>query len=206
MLEAVPPFFAVELRFRDSASVLVDNGFEQFPLKVAFDRGGCSGRLVSATQFGDMPFTIDGDGRIMLMDTAWTKLDKPSVFSLSPLEQRANWAFREHLNACVFEFPYINHVDGKPQPGRIEMLPNGQMSGMAPYVGYTLCFAGDCLEEAEPYMPTITFVSYTGEAATYGMEMSESGHRIRFYTLAPPVPDIKGSRQVGEMAFEWLAE
>jgi hypothetical protein len=206
VLAAAHPFFVVELRFRDSVTVLADNGFEQFPLNVTFDRGGCSGVMSNATLYGDMAFSIDEKGRIELMDTAWTKLDKPSVFAQAPAEERKNWGFREHLNFCVFGFAYVRYVDGKPQPGRIEMLPNGQMNGMRPYLGYTLCYAGDCMEEAEPFMPTITFLSDAGEQVTYAMEFAEAGHRIRFRPLAPPTPDIKGSRQVGDVAFEWVAE
>lgn len=200
------PFFAVELRFKDSVTVIADNGFEQVPLRVTLDKGGCSGRLEKATLFGDIAFTLQEDGQITLMDTAWTKRAEPSVFGHSAIPERRDWSFREQLNACIFGHVYKFYRGGKAFPGRIELLPNGQMNGLRPYMGYTLCFAGDCREEADPPSPTITFLSDTGELVTYAMSFADAGHQIRFYPLSPPLPDEKGARKLGELAFEWVAE
>src|SRR5690606_16963321 len=141
-----------------------------------------------------------------LEDTGWTDLPANTTFRQAPTEERKSWSFRQHLSACVFRHTYVRHVDGKPQAGRIEALPNGQLSGMRPYLGYTLCYSGDCLEEVQPVMPNITFINDSGELHTYGLQILDNGYHLQFFHLAPPVPDVKGERQVGALAFEWIAE
>lgn len=199
------PYFATELRFRDSSTVIADNGFEQFPLKISYDRGGCTGVLRRATVQGDMAFSLGEDGQFTLYDTAWTQGAKPSVFGQAVAPERKNWGFRQHLNFCVFGFSYFLESDGKPTGGPILLLPNGQMNGMRPFLGYTLCYAGDCMEETEPAYPTVIFHRAEGGDITYAMEILELGHRIRFRHVAPPEPDVKGGRKVGDVAFTWVA-
>jgi len=205
ILEGDIPYYAVEFRFQDSTTVLADNGFEQFPLKLSYDKGGCSGVMRHATLHGDMPFELSDNGQVILYDTAWTKLDKPSVFGQATAEERKGWGFRQYLNFCVFGFTYYKEENGKPAGGPILLLPNGQMNGMRPFLGYTLCYAGDCMEETDPFYPTVTFQRSEGGDVTYAIEILELGHRIRFLELAQPDQDVKGGRKVGEVAFVWVA-
>lgn len=198
VLYASIPYFVSELTFIDSTNVKGDNGFEHFPLQVSFDQKSCSGIIKHATVEGDMPFQINGNGDLILDDTKWTKSGTPSVFLKS---DNAVGGFREEMSRCLFPRPYIRIENDKPVRGTIMVLSNGQMDGMPPYIGYSVCLAGDCMEEADPFHPTIIFSTLQGEKVTYAFK--KEGKDIRFYNLGPVIADQKGGRVVKDLAFIW---
>lgn len=192
------PYFVSELTFRDSIQVRADNGFEKFPLMVIYDRANCKGFFRQASVDGDMHFYVNENSELILDDTKWTRKNKPSVF----IKVDNSYAgFRQEMNRCLFRRPYVRIENDKPVRGSILLLPNGQMDGMPPYNGYTVCLAGDCMEEADPFHPIITFSSQQGENVSFAFK--KNGKDIEFYNLSPSTPDQKGGRKVKDLAFRW---
>ena len=70
-------------------------------------------------------------------------------------------------------------------------LPNGQLNGMKPFLGYVLCYAGDCLEETEPASRTIDLIDEKGQKQTFAFKSIEGKMAIELYSIGPPIPDMK---------------
>ena len=85
-------------------------------------------------------------------------------------------------------------------------LPNGQLNGMKPFLGYVLCYAGDCLEETEPASRTIDLIDEKGQKQTFAFKSIGGKMAIELYSIGPPIPDMKGGRPIGPMVYEFRTE
>lgn len=198
------PSFSYELTFSKD-SVHVDNGFENYDLPVVADTG-CIYKIIGATSLGDMAFKVLSDSSIQLMDTEWTKTAEASIFQKVTRADQQQWGFTELLNECKIAGEYAFFKEGELQTGKVTVLPNGQLNGMKPFIGYTLCYAGDCIGETEPPSPTITLTDDRGNMQTFAFKTVEGKMAIEFYSIADPLPDIKGERPIGKMIYELRSE
>ncbi len=200
------PHFCFELNFNDNDSVMVDNGFEKFRLPFSLAADGCTFKIAGASLFGDMYLMLDGDTSIRLIDTAWTKLPGFSTFKRVAQRDGENVSFESLLNECILAGDYALFKDGNLAPHQVTFLPNGQINGMKPFLGYELCYAGDCLEETEPVSRTIDLIDEKGQKQTFAFKSIEGKMAIELYSIGPPIPDMKGGRSIGPMVYELRTE
>lgn len=195
------PYYALELTFKSNDSVDISNGVEKYRLPIVKGEKDCQFKIVNATQFGDMIFEVKGDSLLQLFDTAWTKVGTTSSFLRSYSTSRENWSFENYLNNCAIAGSYtITSADGKSSP--VYFLPNGQVSGIKPYLSYELCYAGDCLEETETSSTLIEFMDDKGGKVLFAYKKPEGQSSIQFFSIGEPKSDVKGERTIGALAFE----
>ena len=199
------PHYALDITLNGKDSAVVDNGFERVPLQVTAGKG-CTFKLISATQFGDMEFRVTSDSTIALIDSAWTQVAAPSVFTKTSGVNRVDWSFQEYLNDCAVSGSYALFKNGELMTGVVDILPNGQINGMKPFIGYRLCYAGDCLEDTDPPSRTIDLVDDQGNLKTFSIKPIEGKMALELYTISDPIPDIKGGRSIGPMIYELRTE
>jgi hypothetical protein len=200
------PHFCLELNFRSEQSVDVDNGYEKFGLPIVATENGCQFSLTKATLYGDMVFIVDTDSTIQLIDTAWTKLKTFSTFKKVTDPERKSWRFLHFLNDRLIAEEYALFKNGVLQSGVVSFLSNGQINRMRPYIGYSLCFAGDCLGETDPPASTINLIDENGKTDTFVIKWIEGKMSIELYSIGPPIPDEKGGRSIGPMVYELRTE
>ena len=200
------PHFCFEFIFRDHGMVDVDNGFEKFrlPFKPAGDP--CRFVIEGASLFGDMYFTLQGDSVLQLLDTAWTKLNTSSTFEKRYDKEGKELGFEHALNECVIAGEYALFIKGELSSHFVTIMANGQINGLKPYLGYALCYAGDCLEETDPPSRTIDLLDTRGNRETFAFKSVEGKMAIELYQLGDPIPDMKGGRSIGPMIYELRTE
>lgn len=207
--EAMPadtPVFCFELNFRGIDSVDVDNGFEKYSLPFQTTEEACRFTIAGASLFGNMDFIIESDSVITLIDTAWTKLKRFTTFTKTINPEKVSWKFEQYLNDCILAGEYAMFKNGDLVPGVITFLSNGQINGMKPFLGYAICYAGDCLEETEPAATTIDLIDDKGGKETFVFKMVAGKMQIELYSIGDPIPDMKGGRSIGPMVYDFRTE
>ncbi len=200
-MPADAPYYSFELQFLPGDSMLLDNGFEKWILQFSKEKD-CRYRIGDATRYGDMYFVVESDSTIVFWDTAWTKRAKPTLFLNTADPVYKNWRFEQHVNHCFFAGQYFVYQDGQRMERPVIFLYNGQMNGLRPYIGYEVCYAGDCLEETDPPSNTVTFITDRGTKETFTFTINDGRQGIKLYSVGPPIPDIKGSRAIGPLVYE----
>ncbi|MDZ4747694.1 MAG: hypothetical protein SH808_04355 [Saprospiraceae bacterium] len=200
------PHFCLELNFRDNDSVLIDNGFEKFSLPFSLAADGCTFKISGASLFGDIYFILSGDTSIQLIDTAWTKLTGYSAFKKVVPREGENVSFEYFLNECILTGEYALFENGNLAAHQVTIMPNGQLNGFKPFLAYTLCYAGDCLEETDPASRTIDLIDQKGAIQTFAFKSIEGKMAIELYRVEPPTPDMKGGRSIGPMVYKLRTE
>ena len=199
------PYYALELSFKGSDTVEIVNGIEKYHLPFEKTDKKCTYKIAGASQFGEMYFTVFGDSTIELLDTAWTKVNTGTTFQKTRSATKADWGFENFFNECVIAGTYsFTKTDGQRIP--VYFLQHGQVSGLKPYLSYTLCYAGDCLEETSEKTTLIEFFTDKGQKELFALKMPEGKSRIQFYKIGDPIPDQKGGRAIGDLAFEITAQ
>jgi hypothetical protein len=153
-----------------------------------------------------MYFTIGVDSSLQLIDTAWTKVSTFSTFKKVKGPDGDDLRFEYALNNCVIAGDYALFTKGVLAPNQVSFLPNGQLNGFKPFLGYSLCYAGDCLEETDPAAQTIDLLDERGGVVTFVMKPVEGKMAIELYSIGDPVPDMKGGRSIGPMVYELRTE
>lgn len=199
------PYYAVQLNFVVKDSVDIMNGIEKFRLPYSRDVDNCKFKISGATQFGDMMFHVMGDSILHLYDTVWTKITTYATFKKAQEANRNDWEFNTFLNECVIAGTYSMENKDK-NPSRVIFLPNGQVMGLKPYLSYALCYAGDCLEETETPANIIEFTNDQGTPELFVYKMLDGQRHIQFFKVGDAIPDIKGGRVIGELAYEIKSE
>jgi hypothetical protein len=200
------PSFSYELIFTGKDSVNVDNGFENYTLPIVAGDSACTFKIVGATALGDMSFSVLSDSTIQLHDTAWTKQADASVFQKVTRADRQDWGFKEHLNDCVLTGEYSLFKEGNLVVGKVTVMPNGQLNGFKPFLGYSLCYAGDCVGETEPPSATIDLIDDKGNVQTFSYKTVSGKMSIELYEIGEAKEDIKGERPIGKMVYELRSE
>ena len=194
------PYYALELTFRDNDSVDINNGVEKYRLPYVKEEGDCTFKIIQATQFGDMFFAVAGDSILHLFDSAWTKVQAHTLFSKNNYSTKSNYSFENFMNECVIAGSYALTVNEKTTP--VYFLPNGQVSGLKPYLSYSLCYAGDCLEETAEPSNLIALTDDKGTHHLFSIKMPEGKNLIQFYKVGDAIPGVKGERSIGALTFE----
>lgn len=192
------PSYAYELVFSGGDTVYVNNGFEKYPLTFIAGDADCTFFISEATQQGDLAFSMAHD-TLILDDASWTGTGKASRFVKAASSAKMDWRFENFLNECVIAGTYMIEKNGKSSP--VVFLPNGQVTGLENFLAYELCYAGDCLEETDPSARTILFTNSRGGIDVYVFKMPDGHRLIEFYTIGDPIPDEKGGRTIGPLAF-----
>jgi hypothetical protein len=201
------PHFCFELNFRGKDSVDIDNGFEKFSLPYTTEGEGCTKyKINGATLFGDMFFTIGADSTLQLIDTAWTKVQSYTSFKRMKGADGTDMRFEYLLNECMVTGEYSLFIEGNLSSHVATLLANGQMNGMKPYLGYSLCYAGDCLEITESPSRIIELIDDSGTKDLFAFKNVEGKMALEFYKIGDPIPDEKGGRSIGPMMYELRTE
>ncbi len=201
------PSYAFELNFTGNDSVQIDNGFENYALPFVATANPGEYMILKASVAGDMHFIMTSDSTLELMDTAWTKLASASSFALLPKDgEKANWGFREYLNDCLVTGSYSLFTDGELAPHTADFMVNGQINGMKPFIGYRVCYAGDCVGETEPPSRTIDLLDQSGAVTTFAFKNIEGKMALELYEIGESQPDVKGERPIGKMKYELRTE
>ncbi|HZV68075.1 MAG TPA: hypothetical protein VFG10_00955 [Saprospiraceae bacterium] len=194
------PSYALEINFKSKDTVDLFNGFERFRMPYTGPTDSCTYTIKGATQFGDMKFRVQGDTMVQLYDSAWTQLNRTSVFRR--IDDSKLWGFSNYLNECVIVGTWNLIKEGVGKDHKVIFLRNGQVDGMSPYLSYDICYAGDCLEETEPFSNTIDFLDDHNKHTAFAITIVPGRRTIKFYSIGDPVPDQKGGRKIGPLAFE----
>ncbi len=200
------PNYCYELTFNGKDSVAVDNGFENYTLPFTTTAIACEYVIPKASAEGDMLFRVTSDSTIELVDTAWTKVATTSLYSKVTNPTKKSWGFKEFLNDCVIAGRYALFTDGQLQHGEVSVLVNGQLNGMKPFIGYAICYAGDCLETTDPPSKTIDLIDLQGHIQTFSYKNVEGKMAIELYSIGKEKPDVKGERSIGKLKYELRTE
>jgi hypothetical protein len=200
------PSYSYEMIFNGKDSVAIDNGFENYTLPFTATANACEYVIPKATAAGDMLFRVTSDSTFELMDTAWTHVPSASFYSKVTNAAQQSWGFKEFLNQCVVAGDYAFFIDGKLQPHQASLFVNGQVNGMKPFVGYAICYAGDCVGETEPPSKTIELIDNLGKVQTFSFKNVEGKMAIELYEIGEAKPDVKGERPIGKLKYELRTE
>jgi len=77
---------------------------------------------------------------------------------------------------------------------------------MKPFVGYAICYAGDCVGETEPPSKTIELIDNQGKVQTFSFKNVEGKMAIELYEIGEAKPDVKGERPIGKLKYELRTE
>ncbi|MBK9981142.1 MAG: hypothetical protein IPP15_01730 [Saprospiraceae bacterium] len=194
------PNFALEIDFKHKDTIDLFNGFERFRMAYTGPTDSCTYTIKDATQFGDMKFRLQGDTIIRLYDSAWTQLKTTTIFRR--IDDSKPWGFANYLNECVLVGTWNLIKEGAGKDHKVIFLRNGQVDGMKPYLSYEICYAGDCLEETEPFSNTINLLDDHNQYTTFSFVITPGRRTIKFYSIGKEIPDQKGGRKIGALAFE----
>jgi hypothetical protein len=198
-IPAMIPAYCFELNFTGD-SVQINFGFKEATF--AYLNDGENYRIVKAMQDQDMPFKINDDQTITLVDTAWTKSAKSSTFKKATVTSNQKWAFETYLNQQMIAGAYKVFENGQPTLREMSFAPDGTVVGLAPFTAYSVCYSGDCAEETYPISNQITFSTPDKKRVTYAFIKNKTDKTISLYHIEEPKIGIKGERAIQQLAFE----
>lgn len=209
--------YCFALNFISADTVEVDYGFEQ--ARLGYKKLNDRYVLLDAKQGADLAFTLSQDSTLTLMDTQWGKLNDrwegrahPIKFQRAKNPQTQLWSFKNWLNAKLVAGEYSLYDQngfskGKtPNKAVVKLNPDGSVVDFYNYIVYSICFAGDCLEEARLPANLITFKTIEGKEILYKFVREPASGQINLYPVGPMAKDsngnvLKGERSVGVKAF-----
>jgi hypothetical protein len=194
------PVYCYELNFISKDSVDILYGFEQS--RLAYKKDGKKYLLVHALQDKDMPFTVNENKTITLVDSAWNGATRNSTFKESTLETEQKWDFENHLNQQMIAGEYALFKGNKQSDQKVTFNADGSVAGLENFKRYNLCYSGDCVGEIYPISNSITFSNEKKEIFTYAFKMDKTRKNLNIYLIEGPVKDIKGERAIKGLAFD----
>ncbi|MCF0058115.1 hypothetical protein [Dyadobacter sp. CY356] len=194
------PVYCYELNFISKDSVDILYGFEQS--RLAYKKDGKKYLLVHALQDKDMPFTVNENKTITLVDSAWNGATRNSTFKESTLSTEQKWDFENHLNQQMIAGEYFLFKGNKKSDQKVTFNADGSVTGLESFKRYNLCYSGDCVGEIYPISNSITFSNEKKEVFTYAFKMNKMRKNLNIYLIEGPVKDIKGERAIKELAFD----
>lgn len=205
--------YCYEMNFISVDSVMINYGFEQSTL--AYQRKNAHNYvLLAANQSNDLNFTLNEDSTITLHDSAWVKVDTSwvgaplnSEFRKVPDVSGSTWAFERYLNEKFIAGSYSLYLEERPSSEEVVFRANGEVTGLAEYNTYTICFSGDCVEETETPQNIISLGGTGDIEDSYVFKVNSQNNRIAFYALGDQLKNadgelMKGGRNVGKLVFE----
>lgn len=199
------PFYCLEIVFTGKDSAEIYNGFEEF--KLAYRKEDQDHVFMKAMQGNDLHFIITDKGDILLIDSARTGLKINSEFRRVSEEEYGNshkWVFEKFLNEKMLAGNYILSDKSKSSGEKVVLTSDGKVTGLRDYSAYSICCSGDCTEETFPVSNTITFTNDNGSVTVYSFTYNSENNSVLFRTLSEPVSDIKGEREIKDIAFELI--
>lgn len=201
------PVYCLEINFSGNDSAEIFNGFEEY--KLAYRTENENNVFEKAMQGNDLHFTVNETGDILLFDSAWTGINGSSVFRKINEDQYNSgdkWVIEKYLNEKMLAGNYILSDKSKSSGDKIILSSDGKVNGLRDYTAYKICFSGDCTEETKPVSNTVNFNNERGTLTTYSFEYDNEKNSVIFRKIADPDPEIKGEREIGEIAFELVKE
>jgi hypothetical protein len=128
-----------------------------------------------------------------------TKLSQPSRFEKRADETGESRGFDFLMNDCVLAGEYLLYKKGVQQSGFVTILPNGQLNGLKPYLGYELCYERACLESE---WSTVYLISQSGQKESFFIKKTDSKNFIAFYPVENRSADPSLTIGNSQAAFE----
>ncbi len=193
-------FSFVEMNFKEDSTVILDNGTLKFTLPVLQAETPCQFMIRNPAVFGELYFYMTEDNVLHLLDTATTQLNTASIFEKRMDETGSPLSFDFCINDCVLTGEYLVYKDGVQQPGFITIMANGQLNGLKPYLGYELCYAGNCGQKSD--MIAIHLFDQSGQRKTFAFKKKEGKKVIEMYAEGEATDDSGSGLFEGPVAFE----
>jgi hypothetical protein len=194
------PFYCTEMYFFKPDSVEISNGFEAY--KLAYKKEGDHFLLIEASFKGNMPFRLNNDSMITLIDTAWTNIPSNSEFKKIPENKEAISSFDNYINEEVIAGEYSLYQPRNPDQHKVIFTTSGNVKGFGDYSSYSICYSGDCADETEPSSKTIEFTDKDGHFVVYTLIIDKDAGIVKLYNLSEPLKDMKGGLTILDMAYE----
>lgn len=192
------PFFATELNFISSDSVVSENGFESglIAYKKSDDKNYI---LIQASFRGDMKFIFNEDGSLTLINN----FDNPKQLHqekfIKLIDSTKN--FSQFLNEYIITGEYQLISDQKDKQIAI-FNDDGKVFGIDDYTKYEICYSGDCLSEINERMNIIYLYNNVKQDA-FAFKGSKKMKQIDLYKItASLIEDEKGNGVVGDKIYE----
>lgn len=195
-------FYCTLVDFYSADSARIENGIEVFNL--AYKKEGDHYLLLEASNKGNMPFVLNENGSLTLIDTAWTELKVPSEFK--NVSDSAHKNFEYVLNQLLIAGKY--NAASKNVLLRDEVLfsADGKVSGISDYSSYSICYNGDCVGMSMPASNIISFQNSNGAGEDFAFTFDAKNHSLKIYQLAAPSDDIKGEREIEKLLFDLIKQ
>ncbi|PZF74274.1 hypothetical protein [Taibaiella soli] len=193
-----------EMIFDGKDSVSVDNGFET-PYKLHYahlQQNRYRIRYAAERKDLDIYFAVDS-AKITITDSSG-KNKVPLHFTQVNTDTSLKPAFPQAANAAIIAGNYIVYKNDKATTEKISFSADGTINGSQDFVGYALCYSGDCLEESADITQTTLLYLKSGpekllkgapDTDIYIWKKDYKNKRLSIYQLAPSNPDIQGARK-----------
>ena len=191
------PNYCLEMRFINKDSLFIDNGFEGYNVCYQKQKANLYA-IKNASWKGDMFFEITNDSTILLIDSAWTNIKTPSVFS----KTKAFLTFENYINNKVITGTYTWLTVKSSSQEKVEFTSDGKITGHKEFDAFALCYAGDCMSEPAENINTITLLGKMTDS--YAFRIDHKTKIVSIYQLAPAIKDIKGDRKVEQKLYELI--
>jgi hypothetical protein len=206
-LEAIPdsipglvPAYCYEINFISSDSVEILYGFEEAAF--GYKKDGKGYAVTKAMQDKDLPFRVNADQTITLIDSGWNNARQNSVFKKSMNNGSQKWDFESYLNQQMIAGTYTLFKNEKPTEQKVILSPDGVVTGMDGYETYSICYSGDCVGEIYPISNSITFTNSKKEAILYAFTNDKKTKKLSIRNIEPPIKDMKGERAIKDIVFD----
>ena len=206
-LEAIPdsipglvPAYCYELNFISPDSVEILYGFEE--AKHGYRKSGKDYILIKAMQDKDMPFRVNKDQTISLIDSAWTSAKSTSNFKKSINTGKRKWDFETYLNQQMIAGEYMLYKNEQPTGQKVVFMSDGTTSGIGDFNTYSICYSGDCVGEIYPISNNLTLTSKKQESVTYAFVKDKKSNKLSIRNIEAPIKDMKGERAIKEEVYD----
>jgi hypothetical protein len=193
------PFTFLEMNFKENQTVTLDNGVEKYTIPVIPTEQGCRFIISNPSLFGELNLVLVSDSQIQLFDTAMTSLSQPSLFErrTDSADEAVSFDFR--MNDCVLAGDFLLYKKGVQQSGFVTIMPNGQLNGLKPYLGYELCFTRDCVANQ---LNTVYLISQSGQKEAFHFKKTDGKNFIAFYPAGSQPDESSQATGGSQVAFE----
>lgn len=206
-LEAIPdsipglvPAYCYEINFISSDSVEILYGFEEATF--GYKKDGKGYAVTKAMQDKDLPFRVNADQTITLIDSGWNNARQNSIFKKSLSNGSQKWDFESYLNQQIIAGTYTLFKDEKSTSQKVTLSPDGIVAGIDGYETYSICYSGDCVGEIYPISNSITFTNSKKEAVLYAFTNDKKTKKLSIHNIEPPIKDMKGERAIKDLVFD----
>ncbi len=192
------PFFATQLNFISSDSVVMENGFESG--LIAYKKNDDKNyTLIKASFRGDMKFSFNEDGSLTLINNYDNPKQLHQEKYIKLIDSTKN--FPQFLNQYMITGEY--QLTSNKKEKQIAVFNNdGKVTGIDDYTRYDICYSGDCLSEINERMNIIYLYNNVRQDA-FAFKGSKKMKQIDLYEItAFLIENEKGNGVVGDKIYE----